>query len=140
MKQLQDGTYEVNEHGELVKHGASRGYYVALPGNEIKLPHHIYNSDYLSVAIAELLAHYAEASTQINMLVGIWSEGLYVYIDISQWVESRHDAALLGIQRDQLAIWDIENSKAINLTPDTNRELAVCTQMRQGQILKSEVV
>jgi len=73
----------------------------------------------LSVLSKELvkiyLAEYSEQLTADDAFFGLWlADGVWYY-DVSKNVSRLSDAIRLGMQHDQLAIWDCENGVSIEL-------------------------
>ncbi len=58
-------------------------------------------------------AHAEEFAANPNLYIGGWSSGGEVTIELAQNVDDRAEAAALGSDRNQVAIWDVEGGREI---------------------------
>ena len=109
------GTY--NQDGTIADH--KEGYYVG-GIDEVKLPitflypektvqHYI--EKYLDFTLS-----YPAKQTDSYDLAGFWIDGDYLYIERVKHTVNKNYAINLGIENNQIAIWDIVNSDCIYLS------------------------
>jgi hypothetical protein len=111
------GTYDAFRNG-LVKLDYNHGYWVSPFKNfEIKLNAHLLDMALFENAVKYLqsIAKTLSSKNRIEYRVGVWQDGDYVYLDISQHVTNYTDAIKLALANEQLAIWDCEKMRAIIL-------------------------
>lgn len=105
---VDNGGFSVNLKGESPK----AGYMVALEGHERIVP----LDRNLKHAISEYFLDNLEALEDFTGAhMGAWVNDGKVYLDISQNVMDYRKAAILGLKRKQIAIWDVTYSKEIVL-------------------------
>lgn len=105
------------------------GYFVSLPNRELQINRNNFNDEVLR----EFLTKNAGLLCRENNFVGGWIENDIVYLDVSEQIADKRTALNLGVQRNQLAIYDANNGKVINLpTPQragtTTQQKAYLTQ------------
>lgn len=61
---------------------------------------------------------------------GVWidDDTRKVYFDLSEQFANRDKAIEAAIERNQIAIWDVENKKEIRIAPVANDSLADCSE------------
>ena len=107
-QKMPDGTYTIKAN-TLKPLEYTTGYYVGLyEGTYLKLsrqPH------------PETVKTYARLFNKyMSAYVGLWTdEDGTTHLDPSVWLQHLDDALLVAKKHNQLAIWDIENMKAIYL-------------------------
>lgn len=84
------------------------GYMVSLKGYERKV-----SLEKSANEIEKEIENYIKENTL--ELLGIWIESGYIYLDQSINIESKNDALQFGKKNEQLAIFDINNMKTINI-------------------------
>ncbi len=98
------GSYNLNT-GEV---NPKNGFMVALPFEQI---HGEVNKNNVS----QYITQNAERLTAADRFFGLWCDNEKWYFDVSENVARLSDAIRLGMQYDQLAIWDCENAVSIEL-------------------------
>ena len=98
------GSYNLNT-GEV---NQKNGFMVALPFEQI---HGEVNKN----NVLQYIIQNAERLTAANRFFGLWCDNEKWYFDVSENVSRLSDAIRLGMQHDQLAIWDCENGVSIEL-------------------------
>jgi len=91
------------------------GYMVATTGNEVVIPIDQFHQTSVAKYIAEKSVMLIGGISNSNFFLGAWVDGDNVYLDISEKVDSRQYAEIIGNEREQLAIWDNANSLEIRL-------------------------
>lgn len=84
----------------------STGYFVSVPDRTLTVP--------ATVITQDILEAYAE-TVPAGLLLGGWVNKGLVYLDATEHFADREEAIAEGIDRNQLAIWDIENGEEIEL-------------------------
>lgn len=87
------------------------GYMVAFDGHEERVPAVLLCAE----SVAGYVARHWDALTQENAYLGAWLEAGVVYLDVSEWVPTRDMAVRLGLERNQLAVWDVAAGASIGL-------------------------
>ena len=85
------------------------GFYVSLAGLETVIARNALSAD----LFGSIVSAYESLALQNDGLVGVWESDGDVYFDVSQHIEDRNHAIQLGKDRNQKAIWDIENGEEI---------------------------
>lgn len=86
------------------------GFMVSLPNKELKVSIERFNP--------QILRNYINSTNELNnpkMYLGTWIENNNVYVDTSENIINKEEAIRKGIERGQLAIYDVENQEVINL-------------------------
>lgn len=91
------------------------GYMVATTGNEVVIPIDQFHQTSVAKYIAEKSVMLIGGISNSNFFLGAWVDGEKVYLDISEKVDSRQYAEIIGNEREQLAIWDNKNNSEIRL-------------------------
>ena len=98
-------TYDLNHN----TFNPNYGYSVSMKGCEVKS----------MVLTVELLADYIKMHSYLlneeGNFLGIWAENGLWYLDVTNVVMDKQDAIKLGIDNEQLAIFDNANKVAINI-------------------------
>lgn len=83
----------------------NKGYMLAIKGHELQIPLHQFNSkvlsDYIKTKADILLSGVTE-----NKFLGSWVDNGVVYLDCSVCYDSAVEAIQIGIDSNELAIWD----------------------------------
>jgi hypothetical protein len=85
------------------------GYMVALAGNEVVIPADICTNGNWG------MYYIKHRPTKKETYVGAWfnPDDDHFYFDVSQWVEDKEEALVLGERNQQLAIYEIETGACI---------------------------
>ena len=107
-KLLVNGGFTVDRNGRDVE----SGYAVATQGNEAVYTMHITESD-----ILEYIAIHKEELSRPTACLGGWvdTETNQVYLDVSDVYQNGWYASEVGHERDQIAIFDLDNMREIRL-------------------------
>jgi hypothetical protein len=103
----------------------NKGYFVSVAGSETKIPFSQFSEDH----IKDFVNANAIALSDANCFVGSWIEHNTVYLDISEQLFDKRIALTLGLQRNQLAIYDAVLGKVIDL-PTERQTTGTLTQQR----------
>lgn len=87
-----------------------KGYMVSLKGYEKQVKATQHTKLFGAIADAREIA-----KTVKHSYVGVWIENDIAYVDVSIRVRELEVAINIGIENEQLAIFDIENEKVISL-------------------------
>jgi len=87
------------------------GYFVSLPNREQQINRNDFNTSIL----ADFINNNSDLLSNENNFVGGWIENGIVYLDVSEQIADKRTALNLGVQRNQLAIYDANNGNVINL-------------------------
>lgn len=98
--------YSLNTKGETPKDG----FMVSLPSKEVRVPKKYFTKE----VIAVYLAFYWDEMKD-NQYFGAWWSGEEWFLDISVRCEEMGEAVKLGMEWDQLAIYDAGNKEVISL-------------------------
>jgi hypothetical protein len=96
------GTYDADTFARV---DFADGYVVALPDGEVIGP--LASSDAAGRVIRD--AGYRARSLRGGHYVGTWQDGENVHVDVVAHVANREDAIALGVERDQVSVWDCAN-------------------------------
>jgi hypothetical protein len=100
------------------------GFFVSLPNREQQINRNNFNTSIL----ADFINNNIDLLSNENNFVGGWIENGIVYLDVSEQIADKRTALNLGVQRNQLAIYDANNGKVINLP--TPQRAGTYTQQR----------
>lgn len=100
------------------------GYMVSLPNNELV----INVDDLCATTLSEYIINNADNLSSDESFVGIWINNGKAYIDVSVKYNDLEEACYMGLNNNQLAIYDNANSVAIHL-PSPQRS-GTMTQQR----------
>jgi len=89
----------------------NNGYFVSLPNRELQINRNAFSTSVL----ADFINNNIDLLSNENNFVGGWIENDVVYLDVSEQITDKRTALNLGVQRNQLAIYDANNDKVINL-------------------------
>lgn len=110
MSKCEDGTYIVlSNGGKKVLRGIRKkyGYFVSLKGHEVKRRNGVTEHQVIK---------YNQRRFVKGTYVGVWTdEDGVTYLDRSVYTKSLQTAMQLGVQNEQLAIWDCRNNEAISV-------------------------
>jgi hypothetical protein len=87
------------------------GYFVSLPNREQQINRNDFNTSIL----ADFINNNSDLLSNENNFVGGWIENGIVYLDVSEQIADKRTALNLGVQRNQLAIYDANNGNVISL-------------------------
>ena len=99
-------------------------YFVSLPNRELQINREDFNTSIL----ADFVNNNIDLLSNENNFVGGWIENGIVYLDVSEQIADKRTALNLGVQRNQLAIYDANNGNVINLP--TPQRSGTATQQR----------
>lgn len=97
------------------EYNPTNGYMVATNGNEVIIPIDQFHQTSVAKYIAEKAVMLLSGIATNNYFLGSWIDDKNVYLDISEKIDDRQQAETIGIERDQIAIWDNLNSLEIRL-------------------------
>ena len=103
----------------------NKGYFVALPRNETKIPF----SQFGESDIADFVNANAIELADEFRFVGSWIDNNTVYLDVVDQLFDKRIALTLGLERNQLAIYDAFEDKIISL-PTSRQTAGTYTQQR----------
>lgn len=104
---MTNGGYSVNILNNQVPES---GFMVSLPESELKVSVERFNP--------QILRNYINSTNELNnpkMYLGTWIENNNVYVDTSENILNKEEAIRKGIERGQLAIYDVKNQEVVNL-------------------------
>ena len=87
------------------------GFFVSLPNREQQINREDFNTSIL----ADFINNNSDLLSNENNFVGGWIENDIVYLDVSEQIADKRTALNLGVQRNQLAIYDANNGNVISL-------------------------
>ena len=87
------------------------GFFVSLPNREQQ----INRNDFNTSVLADFINNNSDLLSNENNFVGGWIENDIVYLDVSEQIADKRTALNLGVQRNQLAIYDANNGNVISL-------------------------
>lgn len=97
------------------EYNPKNGYMIATKGHEIILPIEQFHQTSVAKYISEKAVMLLSGIATNNYFLGSWIDGKNVYLDISEKTDDRQKAEKIGIDRNQIAIWDNLNSLEIRL-------------------------
>ncbi len=120
---IQNGgaSYNINT-GEL---NPDKGYFVAVPKFHLEIPFSTFNED----SVADYVSKYGFTLTAEHTFVGSWIENNTVHLDVTEQLFDKRIAVTLGLQRNQLAVFDAFEGKTISL-PTGRQTAGTLTQQR----------
>jgi hypothetical protein len=101
------------------------GYFVSVPNHEVKIPFSQFNAD----VVTTFINTNAELLSGEHTFVGTWIENNTVYLDVTEQLFDKRIALRLGLERNQLAIYDATTGKVINL-PSERQTHGTLTQQK----------
>ena len=87
------------------------GYFVSLPNRELQ----INRNELSTLVVSRFISANIDLLSNENNFVGGWIENGIVYLDVSEQIADKRTALNLGVQHNQLAIYDANNGKVISL-------------------------
>jgi hypothetical protein len=87
------------------------GFFVSLPNRELQINRNAFNTSVL----ADFINNNIDLLSNENNFVGGWIENGIIYLDVSEQIADKRTALNLGVQRNQLAIYDANSGNVINL-------------------------
>jgi hypothetical protein len=87
------------------------GYFVSLPNREQQ----INRNNFKESVLFDFIYNNIDLLSNENNFVGGWIENDIVYLDVSEQIADKRTALNLGVQRNQLAIYDANNGNVISL-------------------------
>ena len=115
------------------------GYMVARVGHEVKIPEGEFSPEHIAEYLRQTRDKFGppERDTQMGRIdrertyFGGWLEDGNWYLDISDMVPTLGPAALRSEQNNQLALWDVENGRALSAKDPEYRRAMRDEMMRQ---------
>ena len=83
------------------------GYIVSLPGYTRRIVLENFSDENVKDYAA---SYFYELTSPGSFFIGGWVENDEVWLDVSENIQSLVEAKLLGVERNQIAIWDVVNS------------------------------
>lgn len=119
------------------EYNPKKDYFVSLFGREKRIK----EEDFTQTTIKDFINDNVTLLNDVNYL-GSWADNGYIYLDVSVRVDSLEDALKLGYQNRQLAIYDANKGKVIDLpTPQktgTNFQQKEYLRITIENILRNE--
>lgn len=100
------------------------GYFVSLPNHEQQIP----LSEFKASDLKRYVNNNYDVLSNENNFVGSWVDNGMVYLDISEKITDKRTALVLGIDRNQKAIYDAFNGKVIDIP--TPQKAGTLTQQK----------
>lgn len=97
--------------GEVVQIG-DQGYGVAYEGFEEKISLDNFNQDF----VTQFVMKHKERLKDENTFVGTWIDEDFVYLDLSEVVDSLAEAQKIGIKRNQFAVFDYSTGDVVEVS------------------------
>lgn len=107
---LKNGGFTIDSFYQSIK--AKNGYMVSLANSEQTFD---INTD-LNILEKAITEYQAKIANKRNYYIGLWVDDNLIYLDISKHYTSKNQAVKVGIDNEQLAIYDIKNQSSIYLT------------------------
>lgn len=114
----------------------SGGFMVSLPHTE----HTTLTSHFLLYPRSTLMAYIHTHAREIDrarrsmndntLYLGVWVDGHTTYIDLSERIEDRDLALDVALQREQVAIFDVDSQQAIRLNDEQAAREALASRKR----------
>lgn len=107
---LKSGGFTIDRNYQSIK--TKKGYMVSLANSEQT---YNINTD-LNILENAITEYQKKIATKRNYYIGLWVDNDIIYLDISKHYTSKNQAIKVGIDNEQLAIYDIKNQSSIYLT------------------------